>query len=123
MFLREPHQEQHTGLDQISVHARRISFYHPGYTHPNDRFLTLLAPDHSSGGLHHLTALTACGIVAGNRLDGYFSTSPNGQAIEDSPDSVLKGHGYWFQVPQSQGGRILIKSRCSPPYSPSRSFT
>ncbi|MCJ1344405.1 hypothetical protein MMC31_002608 [Peltigera leucophlebia] len=90
-----------TDLDQISVHARGISFHHPGYAHPNDIFPTLLAPDHSSGGLHHLTALTACGIVAGNRFDGYFSTVPNGKAIEDSPDSVLKGHDYWFHVPQS----------------------
>ena len=102
MFLRARRQERHTDLDHISVHAQTISFHHPGYAHPNDIFLTLLAPDHPSGGLHHLTALTACGIVAGNRFDGYFSTAPNGQAIEDSPDSVLKGHDYWFHVPQSE---------------------
>ena len=102
MFLREPRQEQHIDLDHVSVHTRTISFHHPGYAHPNDVFLILLASDHSSGGLHHLTALTACGIVAGSRFDGYFSTAPNGQAIEDSPDSVLKGHEYWFHVPQSK---------------------
>lgn len=47
-----------------------------------------------------LTAVAACGIVAGNRFDGYLFTAPIGQAIEDSPDSVLKGDDYWFQVPQ-----------------------
>ncbi|MCJ1349955.1 hypothetical protein MMC31_008198 [Peltigera leucophlebia] len=102
MFLRERYQERHTNLDHISVYARAIRFHHPGYAHPNDKLLTLLAPDHPSDGLHHLTALTACGIVAGNRFDGYFSTAPNGQAIEDSPESVLKGRDYWFHVPQRQ---------------------
>ena len=102
MFLRGPCPELHTDLDHISVEARAIQFHHPGYAYPNDILLTLLAPDHPSGGLHHLTALTACGIVAGNRFDGYFSTAPNGQAIEDSPDSVLTGGDYWFHVPQSE---------------------
>ena len=102
MFLREHRQEQHTDLDHISVQTRLISFHHPGYAHPNDIIFELLALDHPSGGLHHLTALTACGIVAGNRFDGYFSTARNGQAIEDSPDSVLTGKDYWFHVPQSE---------------------
>lgn len=94
MFLRERRQEQHTDLDHISVRARTISFHHPGYIHPNDIFLTLLAPDDPYGGLYHLTALTACGIVSGNRFDGYFSTARNGQPVQDSPDSVLTGHDY-----------------------------
>ncbi|MCJ1348393.1 hypothetical protein MMC31_006625 [Peltigera leucophlebia] len=101
MFLREPCQERHVDLDHISLHLQLISFHHPGYAHPNDIILQLLASDDPSGGLHHLTALTACGIVAGNRFDGYFSTTRNGQAIEDSPDSVLIGKDYWFHVPQS----------------------
>lgn len=97
-FLREPRQEKHTDLDHVLVDAQTISFHHP---HPNNVFLTLLASDHSSDGLHHLTALMACGIVAGNRFNGYFSTL-NGQAIEDSPDSVLQGQDYCFYVLQSE---------------------
>lgn len=88
MFLRGRRQERHTDLDHISVKARAIRFHHPD---PNDILLTLLAPDHPSGGLHHLTALTACVIVAGNRFDGYFSTA-----------SVLTGGDYCFHVPQSE---------------------
>lgn len=99
MFLREPRQERHADIDHISVQTRMISFHHPGYEHPNDIIFQLLAPDHPSGGFHHLSALTACGIVAGNRFDGYFSTTRNGQAIEESPDSVLIGNDYWFHVP------------------------
>ena len=102
MFLRKRRQERHTDLDHISVGAQVIRFHHPGYAYPNDILLTLLAPDHPSGRLHHLTALTACGIVAGNRFDGYFPTALNGQAIENLPDSVLKGGDYWFHVPQSE---------------------
>lgn len=47
---------------------------------------------------YHLTALTACGIVAGTRFDGYLSTAPNGQVTKDSLDSVLTGKDYWCNV-------------------------
>lgn len=83
---------------------KKFHFIIPVILIPTIHFLLSLhwTLDQSSGGLHYLTALTACGTVAGNRFDGYFSTSPNGQAIEDSPESVLKGHDSWFQVAQSQ---------------------
>ncbi|KAN0070152.1 hypothetical protein V8E54_011733, partial [Elaphomyces granulatus] len=56
------------GLETISTRSQhRIVFHHPGYPAPNNILLALPAPDHPSGGLHHDTALTACGILSGNR--------------------------------------------------------
>lgn len=87
MFLRKRRPERNTDLNHILVRAQTISFYYPGYAHFSHLFLTFLAPDDPCGELHHLIALMACGIV-------YFSIDPNGLAVEDLPNSVLKGNDY-----------------------------
>lgn len=110
--IKEDHQSDRVGLDQISVHAQKISFHHPGYTHPNDTFLTLLALDHSSGGLHHLTALTACGIVA-RRLFFHIPQRPGNWRF-----ARLRTQRPWLLLssPTESVCRILTNSRCRPPY-------
>ncbi|KAM0800626.1 hypothetical protein BDR22DRAFT_972868 [Usnea florida] len=50
-------------------------------------------------GLHHGTALIACGIVAGNAFDGYFSKEKGGQKLELGQVEYLTDSTYYFNVP------------------------
>jgi hypothetical protein len=84
----------------------RILIRHPAYAPHRDTniLLTLLAPDHPDGGLHHETARVACGIIAGNAWDGYFSEMAGGQPIDLGPDEILRvGKDYFFHVPHPAG--------------------
>ena len=66
-----------------------VTILHPAYNSPSDVLLILSATDHPSGALHHETALVACGIVAGNRWDEYFTTSKNGPRIDLESNGLL----------------------------------
>ncbi|KAJ9654530.1 hypothetical protein H2201_008988 [Coniosporium apollinis] len=89
-----------TDLDTISTDPRhRIRFRHPAYPAGKNVLLTLLAPDHPLGGIHHETARIACAVIAGNRWDGYLSESANGPPLEAAPSAVLRGSDYFFCVP------------------------
>lgn len=61
--------------------------------------LTLLAPDHPLGGIHHETARTACAVIAGNRWDGYLGESINGPPLEAAPNTVLRSSATSFAYP------------------------
>lgn len=61
---------------------RRIEFLHPGYLR-KITILDLNALDIQEGGLHHQTALTACGIVAGNCWDGWLTETREGAHTVD----------------------------------------
>ena len=87
----------------IPLHnVRMIRFRHPGYPTPNILF-RLAGFDSPQGGLHHETARTICGIVAGNRWDGYLSETPAGNAINVPSDGLLEKDDYLFVLHQVQG--------------------
>ncbi|KAI9760551.1 MAG: hypothetical protein M1840_002389 [Geoglossum simile] len=81
----------------------KISFRHPGYKSPYDLLLKLSAFDHPLGGLHYRTALVACGIVAGNVWDGYFTETRDGSRITLDDDQMLMGAEYYFHIPYPSG--------------------
>jgi hypothetical protein len=87
----------------LPIPARRISFIHPGYDDPGNVLLTLPALD-PGGGIHYATAKIACGIIAANRWDGYFTTDKAGEnKVESSPETVLLGQSYYFHLPNLTG--------------------
>jgi hypothetical protein len=87
----------------LPSNARRISFRHPGYDYPDNVLLNIPALD-VGGGIHHGTAKIACGIIATNRWDGYFTTDQAGQRrVESSPEAILSGAEYYFQLPNITG--------------------
>ncbi|KAH0541387.1 hypothetical protein FGG08_004151 [Glutinoglossum americanum] len=96
----------------------KISFRHPGYKSPYDLLLKLSAFDHPLGGLHHRTALVACGIVAGNVWNGYFTETRDGPRITLDDDQLLTGAEYYFHVPSPsvEGSAIDEGSLVSPYY-------
>ena len=87
----------------IPLNDRRILFRHPGYDGGDNVVLTMPAFE-PGGGIHHATAKIACGIIAGNRWDGYFTTDKAGQhRVENSPDTILMGDEYYFHIPNITG--------------------
>ncbi len=77
MYVRAPATPPNITLAPPSQ-VRYIIFRHPGYDDARNILLKLFAPDASSSassgiGLHAGYALAACGIVAGNRWDGWLS--------------------------------------------------
>lgn len=94
--------------DSVSANANhRIEFKHPGYTTDSNVFLTLPAPDGTKGGLDYETARTACGLLAGNRWDGFFSRKVDGEAIDASVHPVLPEGSYFFRLPPLDSGNHL----------------
>jgi hypothetical protein len=91
----------------ISNHSSHlISFRHPAYPSAGgcNVLLILQAYDHPSGGLHHETGRIACGIVANNAWDGYFSETAGGPPLNLGPDAILPaGKTYFFHVPHPEG--------------------
>ncbi|KAL8910210.1 MAG: hypothetical protein Q9171_004483 [Xanthocarpia ochracea] len=81
------------GADTISHDpSHRIEFKHPAYTDGCNTYLVLAALDHPHGGLHYNTALVACGIIAGNRWDGYFRAARDGPIVSLQEDDLMP-HG------------------------------
>lgn len=83
---------------------RQILFRHPGYHDSNNVLLKLFAPDlrpSSRGqGLYAGYALQACGIIAGNRWDGWLSEAKDHDpSIRIDSGSVLDKNSYYFHLP------------------------
>jgi HNH endonuclease len=96
----DPLQVAHAGQETISSNpSHQIRFRHPGYPDSNNILLKLPAFDHPEGGFHHDTAITACGIVAGNRWNGWLTESREGPPIVLGPDGILSGSNYYFHLP------------------------
>ncbi|KAI1201854.1 hypothetical protein F5X97DRAFT_267954 [Nemania serpens] len=88
----------------------RILIRHPGYREYRGENILLELPaiDYSvepssqvrTRGLHHGTAIIACGIIANNAFDdAYFSYDPHGKERVRTPrDSILKPGDYWLQL-------------------------
>ena len=82
---------------------RQVTILHPAYDSPGNVLLVFSATDHPSGAIHHETALVACGIVAGNRWDGYFTKNKNGPRIDLKSNGLLTQRRYYFHVPGVSG--------------------
>ena len=99
----------------------RIKFRHPGYPDNHNILLSLCGVDHPDGGIHHETARIACAIVANNRWDGFLSEKHCGLGINIPRNGIIRGQGYYFQVPnindsmkpvaEMSSGRNLIYAR------------
>ena len=90
---------------------RHIIFRHPFYDDSHNILLRLFASDSTidpaGRGLYAQFALDACGIIAGNRWDGWLSESKDpaitataATAIE--PTSILQRSSYYFHLPPLQ---------------------
>ena len=76
-----------------------IVIKHPGYQDNNDRLLSLPAYDDPDGGFDLETAQTICGILAGNRWDGFFTQDRDGPPVQ----SLKASNRYYFILPDGSG--------------------
>lgn len=79
-----------------------IQIRHPGYDDGNNTLLLLYALDHPLGGIHYQTALTACGILAGNRWDGVLTPSRTYSPQPPPANGILVGEDAYFHLPDCQ---------------------
>ena len=90
-----------------SQNSIKIQFKHSVYSESENVLLSLNGFDEfkrkadatSEVGLHHGTVLIACGIVACNAFDGYFSKEKGGQKLEQGQIEYLTDSTYYFNVP------------------------
>ncbi|KAJ9634922.1 hypothetical protein H2199_008786 [Coniosporium tulheliwenetii] len=94
------HPDGSASVSPSAVH--RVTLRHPGYDDRNNVLMVLQASDHCDGGIHHATALVACGIAAGNRWDGFFTKLKTGPRIDLPSDGILPNGDYYFHVPVSE---------------------
>lgn len=80
--------------------SRRILIYHPHYKYGNC-LLNLFAPDHPSGGLQHEFVAVICGIITGNRWDGWFTRTRDGPRITMASNEILRCGKYFFHLENS----------------------
>ncbi|KAF4980198.1 hypothetical protein FZEAL_3734 [Fusarium zealandicum] len=82
-----------------------IRIFHPGYRKtpiassscPLIRDALISLPAFDDGGIDYDTAHTACGILVGNRWDGYFSLGRDGSSrVERPADGILRERAYFF---------------------------
>ncbi len=93
--LRAPHKirrPEHTFRYTVTI-------LHPAYEFPGNVLLVFNATDHPSGAIHHETARIACGIIAGNRWNGYFTKEVDGPKLELEQNGLLGKGEYYFHVP------------------------
>ncbi len=83
----------------------KVIIRHPGYASEGDTLLTLPAFDKRIGGLHYDTARVACGIIAGNRWDGYFARDTEGEDTDlgHTSDGILPVGVYYFHFKDRDG--------------------
>ena len=102
-----------TPLNTLQEHGS-IRFLHPGYPAPTNLLLILPRVDPlalasetttTTFGVHYLTALVACQIIANNAFaNGRLTLDPAGQQLVDLPrDGILTEDLYYFIVGDSPG--------------------
>lgn len=77
---------------------RQILIRHPHYPDSSNILLNLFAPDRSDGGLQFDYVLVICGIIAGNRWDGWLTDLKNGPRLQKHPHEVLPKGEYFFNL-------------------------
>jgi hypothetical protein len=89
-----------------------IAFRHPGYDDSSNILLLMPALDPHAG-IHHMTALIACCILADNQWEGYFTEDKEGQKKVEAPeDGTLRGRNYYFHIPSITSGE---QAKCMKP--------
>lgn len=69
------------------------------YPTPSNLLLDLHAPDGPDGALDYAVAHTACGVIAGNRWDGYFSHDVGAQErLQFEQGDILPAGEYFFHL-------------------------
>lgn len=105
-------------LYQEVDHRTYISFFHPGYStletsNPDDSWspgtdsaaLLISLPAYDNRGFHHGTALSACSIIAGNRLGYFTEDAPTGTRVREPPDFQLPAaHRYYYHLTEEGHG-------------------
>lgn len=86
---------------------RQILFRHPGYANSTNVLFRLFTPDSGQNltgpGLYAQYALEACGIVAGNRWDGWLSEAREADtSAAIDPTSILQNSSYYFHLPPAR---------------------
>lgn len=114
LHLRPPQRiPQHLEkIETISLDPLYVSFKHPGYPNENNNtFLTLAALDGVSGGLYLQTAKVACGILAANRWDGFFTLDRAGNEKIDEEGGliILPPDDYYFHLPGQTPGNTKLQ--------------
>ncbi len=86
----------------ISVNPHhQIRFRHPHYPESSNVLITLFAPDRPAGGIEYGVAHAACGVISGNRWDGWFTTTVEGTALTLTYGDILCERDYYFHLPES----------------------
>ncbi|KAM0557037.1 hypothetical protein ACHAPJ_005717 [Fusarium lateritium] len=92
-----------SSLEIRDLNRDQIRFYHPGYLKPLNLLFCLPRVDYSprdnAYGVHYLTALTACQIIANNAFErGRLARDSEGKDIVSSDEKILMQRDYWFFV-------------------------
>ena len=98
----QPGTDYNISSSQESLPETSVAFCHPGYEAPFNTLFSLPRVERTSNGpwgVHYLTALTACQVVANNAFDGYISDQADGAPLTADPDSILSRSQYFFIVP------------------------
>ncbi|KAG9235711.1 hypothetical protein BJ875DRAFT_260735 [Amylocarpus encephaloides] len=86
----------------ISVNPHhQIRFRHPHYPDSSNVLLTLFAPDSPAGGIEFGVAHAACGVISGNRWEGWFTTTIDGAKSTLTYGDILCERDYYFYLPNS----------------------
>ncbi|KAH6670145.1 hypothetical protein B0J14DRAFT_657233 [Halenospora varia] len=86
----------------ISVNPHhQIRFRHPHYPDSSNVLLTLFAPDTPAGGIEYGVVHAACGVISGNRWNGWFTTKADGPASTLTYGDILCERDYYFHLPES----------------------
>ena len=94
---------------------QRVMIRHPGYNKFENILVSFDAVDHQRRGIHFRVAQIACGIIAGNRWDRYFTDGP--RLNSENNDGLPAGH-YYYHLPSPVGN----KDNMSLPWLPLVSF-
>ena len=82
-----------------SLLPKRLTIRHPGYDDSENTLLDLLCTDGATDSLYHGFAHTAAAIIAGNRFDGFLSSSPQGPKVTQEYHDILPFGDYYFCLP------------------------
>jgi hypothetical protein len=101
-----------SSLEIRDLNRDQIRFYHPGYLKPLNLLFCLPRVDYNTTegafGVHYLTALTACQIVANNAFEkGYLARDERGKDRVSEDETILLQRDYWFFVEGDGNGKAF----------------
>ncbi|KAI6708806.1 hypothetical protein PZA11_007755 [Diplocarpon coronariae] len=80
---------------------RHINIYHPHYPVGDNLLLRLAAVDSPAGGLQYGYLTTVCGIIAGNRWDGWLEDQASSDSVNNSGDDNKNRRSYISMDPRA----------------------